>query len=60
MKGKSYMGHEPTPLFDAKMLEGKPITKFLNNRFGHNSQWNPPVTDSYIPNGASFKDLEFL
>jgi hypothetical protein len=38
MKGKSYMGHEPAPLFDAKVPESKLVTKFVNNKFNHNSQ----------------------
>ncbi len=33
MKGKSYMGHELAPLSEMKVLEGKPVTKFVNNRF---------------------------
>ncbi len=37
MKGKSSMGHEPTPLSDVKVPKGKPITKFMSNRFKRNS-----------------------
>jgi hypothetical protein len=29
MKGKSYMGHEPTPLFETKVPENKAVTKFV-------------------------------
>jgi hypothetical protein len=36
MKGNSYMDHEPAPLSDMKVLEGKLVTKFLNTRFRRN------------------------
>jgi len=54
MKGKSYMGHEPTPLFDTKVPEGKPVTKFVNNKFSRNSQEEPPTMDSCIQSVCLF------
>jgi hypothetical protein len=50
MKGKSYMGHETTPLFETKVPEGKLVTKFVNNRFNHSSGQKPPATNNYILN----------
>ncbi len=54
MKGKSYMGHELAPLFDAKVPKGKLVTKFVNNIFRHNFQQKPPTTNSYISNVCLF------
>jgi hypothetical protein len=37
MKGKYYRGHELALMFKMKVLEGKSVTKFVNNRFKHSS-----------------------
>jgi hypothetical protein len=54
MKGKSFVGHEFAPLFDAKMSKGKLVTKFVNKKFSHSPQQEPPTTDSCIPNVRFF------
>jgi hypothetical protein len=57
MKGNSYMDHEPTPLSDTKVLEGKPVTKFMNNRFKCNFWQEPLIMDQIF---TFYKNLEFL
>jgi len=54
MKGKSYIGHELVPLSNAKVPKGKPITKFVNNRFNHNFQQELLAMDNCIPSVRLF------
>jgi hypothetical protein len=51
------MGHEPTLLSNTKMLEGKLVTKFVNNTFRCSSWQKPPTMDNCILSVYLFQRL---